>query len=529
MLFMYVLIALVVLMQVVLVFLVLRAGKPASDPVLLGNVERISRDMLRLEGLMKEEGKSGREEAATLSRANREEIAGAVRLLGDSLGRSLSEAFLQQKHLLETFATSLEKLTKSNEVQFQGLIKNLETQLLELRNAHNENNALARRELKENLEQFRSEIQTSLNAYRDAQRENFDSFRELQKVQANTHTEKLSDMRLTMERSIGALQEGNEKKLEEMRNTVDEKLQKTLETRLSESFKQVSTHLEAVQKGLGEMQQLATGVGDLKKVLSNVKTRGVLGEYQLENILEQMLTPEQYGKNVKTKAGSNALVEFAIRLPGKNNSENPLWIPVDAKFPREDYELLQEAYERADVDVIEESRKNFARGLRRFANDIQTKYIDPPNTTDFAILFLPFESLYAEALRMPGLFESIQREQKVIITGPTTLSAILTSLQMGFRTLAIEKRSGEVWDVLGMVKKEFKDFGTLIGKTEKKLQEATNIIKQVSVRNRALDRSLKSVEELPPEKRDKLLEEFNLNNTDPEAGTLEDTCEETPE
>ncbi len=319
------------------------------------------------------------------------------------------------------------------------------------------------------------------------------------KLFGDTTVGRLDRMRETIEKKIADLQAGNEKKLDEMRTTVDEKLQKTLETRLGESFKLVTERLEAVHKGLGDMQQLATGVGDLKKVLTNVKTRGILGEYQLENILEQMLVPEQYARNVKTKDGSAAMVEFAVKLPGRENRDKTVWLPIDSKFPKEDFELLMEAYEQSAPELIEKSRTDFVRGIKKCAADICNKYIDPPNTTDFAILFLPFESLYAEVLRTPGLFESIQRECKIIITGPTTLSALLSSLQMGFRTLAIERRSSEVWQLLGAVKTEFSNFGGILEKTQKKLQEASNVIEQAGVRSRAIERKLKTVQELPKE------------------------------
>ncbi|HEY1163616.1 MAG TPA: DNA recombination protein RmuC [Chitinophaga sp.] len=317
--------------------------------------------------------------------------------------------------------------------------------------------------------------------------------------------EKLHFLTGSLEKKITDMQAGNEKKLEEMRATVDEKLQKTLETRLGESFKLVSERLEAVHKGLGDMQQLASGVGDLKRVLTNVKTRGVLGEYQLENVLEQLLTPDQYAKNVKTKPGSNALVEFAVKLPGKEDKDKIVWLPIDAKFPKEDFELLMDAYDKALPELVEEYRKSFIKGIKKNATDIYSKYIDPPNTTDFAILFLPFESLYAEVLRTPGLFESIQRECRVIITGPTTLSALLNSLQMGFRTLAIEKRSSEVWQLLGAVKTEFGNFGTILEKTQKKLQEASNVIDEAGRRSRSIERKLRDVQELPQDQTNALL------------------------
>jgi DNA recombination protein RmuC len=293
------------------------------------------------------------------------------------------------------------------------------------------------------------------------------------------------------------MQEGNEKKLEEMRKTVDEKLNETLEKRLGESFKQVSDRLEAVHKGLGEMQTMAVSVGDLKKVMSNKKSRGVLGEYQLQNIIEDLLTNEQYEKNVKTKVGSVAVVEFAIKMPHGNNLEKTLWLPIDSKFPKEDYEALVDAYDKADLVKIEEYTKAFIRGIKKNAQDIKEKYIDPPNTTEYGIMFLPYESLFGEVLRVPGLFEQLQKDYKITITGPTTLSALLNSFQMGFRTLAIEKRSGEVWDLFGAVKTEFGQFGDVLAKTKKKLIEATNVIDTSEVRTRAIERKLRHVQELP--------------------------------
>lgn len=347
------------------------------------------------------------------------------------------------------------------------------------------------------LKDFGELITTSMINGNNLQKENFLALLNKQSEQNSMTATRLDQLRETLEKKIADMQSGNERKLDEMRATVDEKLQKTLETRLGESFKLVSERLEAVHKGLGDMQQLATGVGDLKRVLTNVKTRGVLGEYQLENILEQVLTPDQYARNVKTKEGSNALVEFAVKLPGKENSEKAVWLPIDSKFPKEDFETLMEAYDNALPELIEEYRKNFVKGIKKCAFDIAGKYIDPPNTTDFAILFLPFESLYAEVLRMPGLFESIQRENRIIVTGPTTLSALLNSLQMGFRTLAIEKRSGEVWQLLGAVKTEFGNFGNILDKTQKKLQEASNVIEQAGMRSRVIERKLRTVQELP--------------------------------
>ena len=384
-----------------------------------------------------------------------------------------------------------------------------------------------RQETGDNTQRIRAELAASLKNFGElitqtmanastVQKDNFFALLNKQSEQNNATSVRLDQLRETLEKKMAELQTGNERKLDEMRATVDEKLQKTLEVRLGESFKLVSERLEAVHKGLGDMQQLATGVGDLKRVLTNVKSRGVLGEYQLESILEQILTIDQYGRNVKTKEGSNALVEFAIKLPGRGDRDKPLWLPIDSKFPKEDFEALMDAYDHAIPELIEEHRKSFVKGIRKCAIDISSKYVDPPNTTDFAILFLPFESLYAEVLRTPGLFESLQREHKIIITGPTTLSALLNSLQMGFRTLAIEKRSGEVWQLLGAVKTEFGNFGGILEKTQKKLQEASNVIEQAGVRSRAIEKKLRAVQELPKEEAVALIGQSNPLNLDQE-------------
>jgi len=364
-----------------------------------------------------------------------------------------------------------------------------------------------RNELSIVLASFKNDLAESIQQFNTLQRDNFYALLNKQS-ELNTDTSaRLDSMRQTLEKKIGDMQQGNEQKLEQMRITVDEKLQHTLETRLSESFKLVSASLEAVHKGLGDMQQLATGVGDLKRVLSNVKTRGVLGEYQLENILEQTLTPEQYEKNVKTKEGSDAMVEFAIKFPG--NKEKTVWLPVDSKFPKEDFELLIEAYEHGDATQIDERRKTFVRGIKKCATDICSRYIDPPNTTDFAILFLPFESLYAEVLRTPGLFESIRTECKINIAGPTTLSAFLSSLQMGFRTLAIEKRSSEVWQLLSAVKTEFGNFSGMLVKAQTNIQTGLNQLDDVvGKRTRAIQKRLNDVDTISDEQLKNILPEL---------------------
>jgi DNA recombination protein RmuC len=379
-----------------------------------------------------------------------------------------------------------------------------------------DNTQRIRGELAASLKNFGELITQTMANASTVQKDNFLALLNKQSEQNNATSARLDQMRETLEKKMADMQSGNERKLDEMRATVDEKLQKTLEARLGESFKLVSERLEAVHKGLGDMQQLATGVGDLKRVLTNVKSRGVLGEYQLEGILDQILTIEQYGRNVKTKEGSNALVEFAIKLPGRGDRDKAVWLPIDSKFPKEDFEALMDAYDQALPDLIEECRKSFVKGIRKCAIDISGKYVDPPNTTDFAILFLPFESLYAEVLRTPGLFESLQREHKIIITGPTTLSALLNSLQMGFRTLAIERRSGEVWQLLGAVKTEFGNFGAILDKTKKKLQEASNVIEQAGTRTRAIEKRLRDVQELPKEEAVALIGQPNPLNLEEE-------------
>ena len=318
------------------------------------------------------------------------------------------------------------------------------------------------------------------------------------RVLSDANERRLTEVRTTVETRLLALQTDNEKKLEQMRQTVDEKLHATLEARLGESFKQVADRLEMVHKGLGEMQRLASDVGSLNRVLNNVKTRGIFGEVQLAGLLEQVFTPEQYAVNVETVPGSGARVEFAIKLPGQGGTDSsPLWLPIDAKFPREDYERLLDAQERADVPAVEVAAKAVEQRLRLEARSIRDKYLAPPHTSDFAILFVPTEGLYAEALRRPGLVEAMQRECKVMLAGPTTLLATLNSLQMGFRTLALEKRSSEVWQVLGAVKTEFSKFGDVLAKTKKKLDEASNTISSAETRTRMMGRALKQVEAMP--------------------------------
>ena len=334
-----------------------------------------------------------------------------------------------------------------------------------------------------------------------------------------SNAKRMSEVRATLEEKIRELQSDNARKLEEMRQTVDEKLHATLEQRLGESFKQVSERLEKVHQGLGEMQQLAMGVGDLKRVLTNVKTRGTWGEVQLEMLLEQMMTPEQYAKNVETVPGSGAIVEFAIRLPGKGDDMHPVWLPVDSKFPKEQYERLMEASECADADGVAVAGKELERAVRLQAKTIAEKYLAPPHTTDFALLFLPTEGLYAEVMRRPGLADELQRTHRISIAGPSTLSALLNSLQMGFRTLALEKRSSEVWEILGAVKTEFAKFGDALDATKKVLERAARNIDDAQIRTRQMSRKLKRVEALPAERAQELL---GTDLYSPTAGAIED-------
>mgnify|MGYP002777943273 CR=1 FL=1 len=315
---------------------------------------------------------------------------------------------------------------------------------------------------------------------------------------------RLGEVRQSLETRLGELQQGNEAKLEQMRATVDEKLQSTLNTRLDASFKLVSERLEQVHAGLGEMRTLATGVGDLKRVLGNVKSRGVFGEVQLASILDELLTPEQFAANVATRPGSTERVEFAVKLPG--TGEAPVWLPIDAKFPREDYERLLDAQEQANADAAATAGAALEQRIRAEAKKIAEKYVEPPHSTDFAVLFLPTEGLYAEVLRRPGLFEAMQREHRVVLSGPTTLSALLNSLRVGFRTLAIEKRSSEVWQVLGAVRTEFGKFGGVLDAVRKQIDTVGNTLDRAGTRTRAIERRLRGVEALEEEQARRLLD-----------------------
>lgn len=387
-----------------------------------------------------------------------------------------------------------------------GNSRQIEIELMEFRDAMDKQMQANRSEIQQGLIQQFSLVFESLRANAKDQSEVLKDFGQLfrQNVQEfnELQREKFQELVNKQERMLASTEE----RLDKMRETVDEKLQKTLEARLGQSFELVSKQLMAVQKGLGEMQSLATGVGDLKRVLSNVKSRGVMGEYQLQGILENVLSPEQYAFNVSVKKGQSERVEFAIKMPGSQENE-PVFLPIDAKFPQETYYRLLDAYDVGDKVLIESARQELFKAIRKSAQDISQKYLHPPYTTDFALLFLPMESLYAEVVRDSQLAQSLQRDFKIVVTGPTTLAAMLNSLQMGFRTLAIQQRSSEVWKVLGAVKSEFSKFGDLISKAQKKIYEAhTDLDNLVGTRTRVIQRKLKEVEELPEEDGKKLLE-----------------------
>lgn len=526
-----------------------------NDDDLKTGMTKINLDVSKIDPLIRSEFSNNREEIQKSSKEARQELSASLKDFSDQLTKTVKELADNQKSQLETFSTFLQTMTKNNEEKFEKLIKSNEEKQTEFKTQFtqlsNESKEAITKSLKDNEEETmklvqslaesskslnelltttskenRAELASGLKSFEEKFTNNVKDFNELQRQKFNdlalkqdqikTDTEtKLERIRETVENKLKALQEDNSRKLEEMRNTVDEKLQTTLEKRFNDSFTLISERLELVHKGLGEMQTLASSVGDIKKVMTNVKSRGILGEYQLANILEDLLTNEQYEKNVKTKSNSGAIVEFAIKMPNNNNLEKTLWLPIDSKFPKEDYEALVDAYDDGNPEKIEELKKSFKNAIIKNAKDIKERYIDPPNTTEYGIMFLPFESLYAEVLRTPGLFEVIQKDYKITVTGPTTLSALLSSLQMGFRTLAIEKRSSEVWDLLGVVKTEFGKFGTVLEKTKKKLQEATNTIDQAGVRSRAIERQLRKVQELPNSEAQKLIEaEINENSVD---------------
>jgi len=438
-----------------LLLLLLLARAARQHLLLAARLDGFEKSLERTERLLREELAQSREENTRILADQRRETSEYFKALGGHLSHRLADAGAAQARQQDVLSASFNEFSRSNQKQLEGLTA----------------------QAADSARHLREEVVATLTRISD------------------TNAARLETMRAAMEEKLGALQADNAAQLENMRRTVDEKLQGTLEKRLGESFRQVSERLEQVHKGLGEMQTLATGVGDLKKVLTNVKTRGTWGEVQLGALLEQVLSPEQFACNVATRGGAER-VEFAIRLPG-HDGEAPVLLPIDAKFPIEDYQRLLDAQERADVEATDLAGRQLETRVKACARDIRDKYVNPPITTDFGILFLPIEGLFAEVIRRPGLAEAIQRDLRVVIAGPTTLWSILNSLQMGFRTLAIQKRSSEVWNLLGAVKTEWGKYGEVLDAVQKKIHQASETLEKAKQRTRVIGRKLKNVQELP--------------------------------
>ena len=489
-------------------------------------LDSVDKDLDRCERSLRDEIAKNREEATLVARQGREETGNALKSFGDSLQTSMTNIAGLQKEQLDIFSERLSKLTETNEQKLGAARETLEQRLTllqsenskkldQLREESNSSSRILKDEVSAGLKNFNDSVLKGMSGMSSLQKEQMEAFSVRLARLTESNENRLEALRNAIDGKLKQIQEDNSRQLEQMRATVDEKLQGTLEKRLGESFKQVSERLEQVHKGLGEMQSLAAGVGDLKRVLTNVKTRGVWGEIQLETLLEQILTPEQFERNVQTKENSAEAVEFAIRLPGRGEGDcsEVVWLPIDAKFPIEDYQRLVEAQDNSDPTAAEQAGKMLSATIKNCAKTICEKYLNPPATTDFGIMFLPTEGLYAEVIRRTWLVESLQRECRVIVAGPTTLAALLNSLQMGFRTLAIQKRSGEVWNLLGAVKTEFGKFGTTLEGVKKKLDQASNTMDDAAKRSRAIERKLRNVQELPSEEAEVLLVP---NNLDPE-------------
>jgi DNA recombination protein RmuC len=466
------------LIVIILLFVFKSKGNGAGIQDLQLQSRDIQSSLGKIEQNLKEDFRINREENDRIAKDNRTELSNTLKEFNAEQRNKFDELKREQKELTAKTVEQLDKITGKVEEKLN----------------------LLNEQAKADNKQMRESLENAFKGFRETFEKTVESFNNLQR-------EKFSQL----EEKQTKLVESTEKKLEEMRLTVDEKLQKTLNERLGQSFELVGKQLESVQKGLGEMQTIAADVGGLKKVLSNVKLRGGVGEVQLAMILEQILAPAQYEANVKTKVGSADPVEFAIKLPGRTEEDNSfVYLPIDAKFPKDVYESLVNAYESALPDEIETASKTMENTIRKMAKDIRDKYIDPPHTTDFAILFLPFEGIYAEVIRRSALVDQLRDEFKITIAGPTTLVALLNSLQMGFRTLALQKRSSEVWKVLGAVKTEFEKFGGLLEKAQKNLHSASDTVDELlGKRSRAITRKLKNVEALPAAEVQQLLPEIN--------------------
>ena len=482
--------AVAVLTLAFVVFLLLRS-RPAEW---IAAAERAGE---RGERSVREEFARNRDESSLAGRQVREELSASVQNFAELVLARIAEfTQLQQAHL-EAFATRLDALAQGNEDRLGAIRASVGTHLGELRTDAAEQHRAGREELARSMKTLGDSLLTRMTELATLQKQQLDLFAQNLGRLSTTTEQRLDAMRETVERKLGDVQRDSAEKLEKIRATVDEKLHATLEQRLGESFKLVSERLEQVHSGLGEMRTLATGVGDLKKVLTNIKTRGTWGEVQLGTLLEQMLTPEQFARNVAPSPRSNERVEFAVKLPGRDDDGACVWLPIDSKFPQEEYQRLGEAQDRGDVEGVETATRAFEVQVKAEARKIREKYLHPPHTTDFGIMFLPTEGLFAEVLRRPGLADAIQRDHRVVVSGPTTLAALLSSLQMGFRTLAIEKRSSEVWNVLGAVKTEFGKFGEALEKVKKKLSEASSSIEAAETRHRVVSGKLRKAEALP--------------------------------
>ena len=457
-----------------------------SSTALESRLEAIEKAQERTERVVKEEIAMSRGELGKSASDQRQELSVAFKTFGDAVGQRINDVASVQKSQLEAFAAQLTAFVNTISEKLDGARTESATTAAQLR-----------QEVVKTLTEISDAMARTLRELAAAEKLQLDAFSKQIDSLTKTSAERLEAVRTTVEGQLQSMKTDNATQLEQMRQTVDEKLQGTLEKRLGESFKQVSERLEQVHKGLGEMQSLATGVGDLKKVLTNVKTRGTWGENQLGALLEQVLAPDQFSKNVSTK-GNGERVEFAVKLPGQGADKSEVvWLPIDAKFPSEDYQRLTDAQERADLEAIDAAGKALENRVKSCARDINEKYLAPPNTTDFGILYLPTEGLFAETIRRTELIESIQQTYRVVIAGPTTLWSILNSLQMGFRTLAIQKRTSEVWNVLSDVKTEWTKYGEVLDAVQKKLHQASDTIEDVRVRSRAIGRKLRDVQELP--------------------------------
>ncbi len=467
---------------------ILKNRKDIDTPQILTKINEIQSGLQKIEINLKDDFRINREENSTNAKTNRDELNKAI-------GDFRTEIMTAVKTMTEQNNTAVEKLNQTLEQKVSALIEKNEKSFKAFTDGNTTQLEKIEKKVEDNLKALNEQAKADNNLLREALVNAFKGFQETFDKNVKSFNDLQKEKFELMENKQNDLVKGTETKLDIIRATVEEKLEKTLSERLGQSFETVGKQLIEVQKGLGEMQTLAQDVGGLKKVLSNVKMRGGIGEVQLAMLLEQILAPEQFEANVKTKASSGDLVEFAIKLPGRDANDQPVWLPVDAKFPKDVYEQLQAAYDIGDIAQIEIAQKNLENTIKKMAKDISEKYLDPPNTTDFGIMFLPFEGIYAEVVRKASLLEDLQRNYKIIVTGPTTLAAILNSLQMGFKTLAIQKRSSEVWQVLGAVKKEFENFGGLMQKAQKNIQTGLDQLDDVmGKRTKAIQRKLRSVE-----------------------------------